>query len=145
MFCVYVYGWCDSLNRHSCTWKKITVSIDYLFTLLEIFTSALANGFSLEFEWHQVSRTLLSLLAIFNNAVIWIVSTCSPISKSPRPFNNPSVIVPKAPITFGTIDTFMSHSFLNSQARARYSSFFYYYTFLSFHQNDGFSDSFDKP
>ena len=59
----------------------------------------------------QVSRTLLSILSVFNNAVVWMVSTRPPTSKSPRPFNNPLVTVPKAPITIGTIVTFMLHSF----------------------------------
>ena len=47
----------------------------------------------------QVSRTLLSILAVLNNAVVWIVSTRSPTSKSSSPFNNPLFTVPKAPIT----------------------------------------------
>ena len=51
----------------------------------------------------QVSRTRLRILAVLSNAVIWIVSTRPPTSKSSRPFNNPLVIVPKAPITIGTI------------------------------------------
>ena len=72
----------------------------------------------------QVSRTLLSILAVLSNAVIWIVSTRPPNSKSSRSFNNPLVIVPKAPITIGTIVTFMFHSFFNSRARSMYSSFF---------------------
>ena len=59
----------------------------------------------------QVSRTLLSILAVLNNAVVWIVSTCPPTSKSSRPFNNSLVTVPKAPITMGIIVTFMFHSF----------------------------------
>ena len=59
----------------------------------------------------RVSRTLLSILAIFNNAVVWIVSTRPPTSKSSRPINNPLVTVPKAPITIGIIVTFMFHSF----------------------------------
>ena len=59
----------------------------------------------------QVSKTLLSILAIFNNAVVWMVSTRSPTSKSSRPFNNPLVTMPKAPITIGIIVTFMFHSF----------------------------------
>ena len=59
----------------------------------------------------QVSRTCLRILAIFSNAVIWIVSTHPPTSKSFRPFNNPLVILPKAPITIGTIVTFMSTAF----------------------------------
>ena len=72
----------------------------------------------------QVSRTRLGILAVLSNAVVWIVSTCPPTSKSSRPFNNPLVIVPNAPITIGTIVTFMFHNFFNSLARSRYLSFF---------------------
>ena len=72
----------------------------------------------------QVSRTRLRILAVLSNAVIWIVFTSPPTSKSSRPFNNPLVIVPRAPITIGTIVTFMFHSFFNSLARSRYLSFF---------------------
>ena len=72
----------------------------------------------------QVSRTRLRILAVLSNAVVWIVSTRSLISKSSRPFNNSLVIVPNAPITIGTIVTFMFHSFFNSIARSRYLSFF---------------------
>ena len=46
----------------------------------------------------QVSKTLLSILADLNNAVVWMVSTCSLISKSSSPFINPLRIVPCAPI-----------------------------------------------
>ena len=72
----------------------------------------------------QFSRTRFRILVVLSNAVIWIVSTRPPTSKSSRPFNNPLVIVPKAPITIGTIVTFMFHSFLNSLARSGYLSFF---------------------
>ena len=72
----------------------------------------------------QVSRTRLRMLAVLSNAVVWIASTRPPISKSSRPFNNPLVIVPNAPITIGTKVTFMFHSFFNSLARSRYLSFF---------------------
>ena len=72
----------------------------------------------------QVSRTRLRILAVLSNAVIWIVSTCPPTSKSSRPFNNSLVIVPSTPITIGTIVTFMFYSFFNSLARSRYFSFF---------------------
>ena len=72
----------------------------------------------------QVSRTRLRILAVLSNAVVWIDSTRPPISKSSRPFNNPLVIVPNAPITIGTIVTFMFHSFFNSLARLRYLFFF---------------------
>ena len=71
-----------------------------------------------------VSRTLLSILAVLNNAVVWMVTTHPPTSKSSSPFCNPLVTVPKAPITIGIIVTCMFHSFFNSQARSRYLSFF---------------------
>ena len=72
----------------------------------------------------QVSRTLLSILAVFNNVVVWMVSTRPPTSKSSSPFYNPLVSLPKAPITIGIIVTFMFHSFFNSLARLRYLSLF---------------------
>ena len=94
---------------------------------IEFFISVLADGFHWscsDSESSQVSRTRLRILAVLSNAVIWIVSTRPPTSKSSRPFNNPLVIVPKAPITIGTIVTFMFRSFFNSLARSRYLSFF---------------------
>ena len=72
----------------------------------------------------QVSRTLLSILAVFNNALVWMVSTRPSTSKTSRPFNNPLVTVPKGPITIVIIVTFMFHSFFNSLARSRYLSLF---------------------
>ena len=72
----------------------------------------------------QVFRTRLRILAVHSNSVVWIVSTRPSTSKSSRPFNNPLVIVPNAPITIGTIVTFMFHSFFNSLVRSRYLSFF---------------------
>ena len=72
----------------------------------------------------QVSRILLSIMAVFNNAVVWMVSTRLPTSKSSRPFDNPLFTVPKAPVTIGIIVTFMFHSFFNSLARSRYLSLF---------------------
>ena len=83
-----------------------------------VFHSSLSDSKS-----PQVSRTLLRILAVLSNAVIWIVSTRPPTYKSSRPFNNSLVIVPKAPITIGTIVTFIFHSFFNPLARSRYLSF----------------------
>ena len=96
----------------------------------------------------QVSRTRLSILAVLSNAVVWIVSTCPPTSKSSKPFNNPLVTVPNAPITIGTIVTFMFHSFFNSLARSRYLSSFaqLLFTLLEFFTSvlaDGFSLEFE--
>ena len=97
-----------------------------LFTL-EFFTSVLVDGF----HWSlsdskspQVFRPRLSILAVLSIAIVGIVSIRPPTSKSPRPFNNPLVTVPNAPITIGTIVTFMFHSFFNSLARSRYLPFF---------------------
>ena len=67
---------------------------------------------------HQVSSTLLSILAV------WMVSTRPPSSKFSSPFSNPLVTVPNVPITIGIIVTFMFHSFFNSLARSKYLSFF---------------------
>ena len=72
----------------------------------------------------QVSRILLSILAVLNNAVVRMVSTRPPTSKSACSFNNPFVTVPKEPVTIGIIVTFMFHSFFNSLARSRYLSLF---------------------
>ena len=55
----------------------------------------------------QVSRILLSILAVLNNVVVWMVSTHPPNCKSSSPLSNPLVIVPNAPITIGIIDTFI--------------------------------------
>ena len=96
------------------TYKAVRLLL-YYYYYLEFFTSAFDDGF---FSWSlsdskspQVSTTVLSILAVFNNAVVWIVSTRRPISKSSRHFNNPLVTVPIAPITTGTSVTFMFHSF----------------------------------
>ena len=59
----------------------------------------------------QVSRTILSILADFANAVIWMISTRPVISKSSSPCNNLLATVPSAPITFCITVTFMFHSF----------------------------------
>ena len=74
----------------------------------------------------QVSRTLLSILAVLNNAVVWMVSTRPPTSKSSSPFSNPLVTVPKVPITIGIIVTCMFHCFFNSLAKLRYLSFYFH-------------------
>ena len=114
--------------------NNIIIIIIIIIHSLELFISALTDGYSLESEWPQVSRTLLSILAVLNNDVVWMVSTRLPTSKSSIPFSNPLVTVPNAPITIGIIVTCMFHSFFNSLARSRYlsffshSSFYYYYT-----------------
>ena len=72
----------------------------------------------------QMSRTLLSILADLNNVVVWMVSTCPLISKSPSPFINPLVTVLRPPIIISLNVTQTFHGFFNSVARSRYLSFF---------------------
>ena len=73
-----------------------------------IFHWSLSNS-----TFAQVSRTHLSILAVLNNVVVWMVYTRPLISKPFNPFNNPLVTVPKAPITIGIIVTIMFHSFFD--------------------------------
>ena len=66
---------------------------------------------------NQVSRTLLSILANLNNAVVWMVSAHPPHSKSLE-------IFPSTPIITGTTVIFMYHSFFSSLVRFKYLSLF---------------------
>ena len=104
---------------------------------LELFTSALDHGLSLESEWLQVSSSPGLFL------VFWPFSTMQSFGWSPlvrqlpkfsSPFSNPLVTVPNAPITIGIIVTCIFHSFFNFLARSRYLSYYYYYycSFASF-------------
>ena len=60
---------------------------------------------------HQVSRTLLSILADINDAIVWTVFTRTNIFKSSSPCRNPLLTVPRAQISIGIIVTFMFRSF----------------------------------
>ena len=59
----------------------------------------------------QVSRTLLNILAVLNNAVVWMVSTRPLTSKFSSHYNNPLVTVPNTPITIVIIVTCTFHIF----------------------------------
>ena len=73
----------------------------------------------------QLFKTLLNILAVLNNVVVWMVSTRLPTSKSSSPFSNLLVTVPNVPITIGIIVTCMFNSFFfNFLVRSRYLSFF---------------------
>ena len=73
----------------------------------------------------QVSRTLLSILAVLNNAVVWMVSNRPPTTNSSISFSNPLVTVPNAPIKIGIIVICMFHRFflIPKQGRGTYPSF----------------------
>ena len=79
----------------------------------------------------QVSRTLLSILAVFINVVVLMVSPRPPTSKSSKPFNNPLVTVPNSPIIIGMIVIFMFYSFLQFSCKVMVLSLFF--TFFQFH------------
>ena len=86
----------------------------------------------------RVFRTLLSILSVLSNAVIWLVSIRPPTSKSSRPFYNPWVIELKAPTTIGTIVTFM----LQLEVLILLFTFFQFYSVVSWDSKvDNFANS----
>ena len=94
----------------------------------------------------QVSRTLLSILAVLNNAVVWMVSTRPPTSKSFSPFNNPFLTVPNAPTTISIIVIFMFHSFFFFPSKVKVLTllfnFFQFYSVVSrYYRVDNFASS----
>ena len=78
----------------------------------------------------QVSRFLLNILAVLNNAVVWMVSTHPPTSKSSSPFYNPLVTVPQTQFTIGINVTFMIHSFF--QFLSKVEALILLFTFFQF-------------
>ena len=100
------------------------------FLLIRVFHWSLSDSKS-----PQVSRTLLSILAVLNNVVLWMVSTRPPTSKSSSPFSNPLVTVPNAPITIGIIVTCMFHSFFQFPSKVAVLNllfiFFQFYSVVS--------------
>ena len=72
-----------------------------------------------------------------------MVSTRSPTSKSSRPFYNPLVTVPNAPITIGIIVTFMFHSFFQFSSKVEVLiSLFTFFKFYSVARRDSKVDNF---
>ena len=70
----------------------------------------------------QVFRTLLSILADLNNAVVWMIAARTSISIFTNPNTKPLGIISSAPITIDITVTFIFHSFFSSLARSKYSS-----------------------
>ena len=93
---VQVFIFLFVVSRHS----KVHYSADSLYYYycfsLRIFHVSLSD-----IKYSQVSRTILSILTDLNSVIVWMVSTRPLISKSSIPFNNPLVIVPRAPTTIG--------------------------------------------
>ena len=72
----------------------------------------------------RVTRTLLSILADLNNAVVKIVFIRSSISKFSRLLTKPLGTVPSMLIRINITVTFMFYSFFSSPARSNYLSLF---------------------
>ena len=115
--------WWGNLSRREKTLNSnLLNSAQGLVNRIKVFHWSLIGNKS-----PQISRTLLSILAVLNNAVVWMVSTHPPTFKSSSSFNNLLVTVPKPPITIGIIITFIFHSFFNYLARSRYLSLFTFF------------------
>ena len=94
----------------------------------------------------QVSRTLLSILAVRNNRVVWMDSTHPPTSKSSSPFSNRLVIFWNAPITIGIIVTCMFPSFFNFRSKVEILILlFTFFQFYSVVRRDSKVDNFANP
>ena len=97
-------------------------------------------------ETPHVSRTRISILVVLKNAVVWVVSTRLPTSKSSSPFSNPLVTVPNAPITIGIIAPCMFHIFFQFLSKVEVLillfTFFQFYSVVSRDSKvDNFSSS----
>ena len=105
----------------------------YIILLLASFSHQLVGFFwSLkESSSLQVSRTLLSILANLNNAVLWMVSILPPIFDSSNPLFNALETVPSAPTTIGITVTWMFHRFFLVLWQS--PIFVYLFTFFSFY------------
>ena len=79
-----------------------------------VFHSSLSDS-----KFPQVSRTFLSILADFNNAVVWMVSTRPLISMFSSPFINPLMTVSRTPITIRINVTYMFNFTLWSAGTAK--------------------------
>ena len=83
----------------------------------------------------RVFKTILSILADLNNAVVWMDSTRPLTSKSSSSFNNPSMTLPRAPITIGLNITFTFHSLFRFPSKVKefilLFAFFQFYSLVS--------------
>ena len=78
----------------------------------------------MESEWLQVSKILLSILADFYDAVVWMVPIFPLVSCSSSLFSMPLGTVPRALTTVGITDTFKFRKIFCSLAKSKYLSCF---------------------
>ena len=86
----------------------------------------------------QISRTLLSILADLNNAIVWMVFTCPLISKSSSLWINPFVTVLNALITI--VSPSLSCSTVFFQFFSKVKIFISLFTFFQFYTVVGRND-----
>ena len=93
----------------------------YYYSLIRAFNISVSRWF---FTGVWVTASLLKYPGLFS--VYCHLDGLHPSAnfQSSSPFSNPLVTVPNTPITIGIIVTCMFHSFFNSLAMSRYSSFF---------------------
>ena len=103
----------------------------YYFTSSEFFIPTLAVCISLSnIKSFQAFRTLLSIQADLINAIVWMVSIRSPISKSLNPLYEPLGTASSVPFILVIIVTLMFHSFLCSLARSEVFFFHFRFCFI---------------
>ena len=91
----------------------------------------MTSHWSLRDKFPQVSRTLLSILANFSNAVVWMVSTRPLIFKSSSPFTKPLVTVPRDRLQL--VKTSLSCSTFFFQFPSKVLVLIFLFTFFQFY------------
>ena len=109
-----------------------------IIIMIRIFTSVLADGLSLEFEWQQVPPPSLQHSSRYSDRSQQCCSDGSirPLIPKPScPLINPLVTVPNVSITISITVTFKCHSlfvfFFSFLARSKYLSLFCFFQFYS--------------
>ena len=95
----------------------------YSFLRVFFFTAVLPGGLSLKSESPQVSKTMFSIFADLNSAVVYMVSILPLIFYSPSPLSNSLETVSNVPTTIGYSQLF------SSLARSKYLFIFRLFLF----------------
>ena len=130
---IIIYNCLEYLKSYNCQqiirlniWNCLTVQTNgYCITSWElmVFHRNLSDSKS-----HQVSKTLLSVLANLKKAVVCMVLDCPLIPDISSLLTKPLGIIPNAPI--GITATFIFHSVFSSLVKSKYLSLFYFLWFL---------------
>ena len=113
---VFAQAYCICLL---CDWSfHLYHHIIIIIIIIIIISSSFSHQLLLTFHWSlndskslQVSRILLSILADFNNSVVWMVSILLLISSSSSLLSSPFETVPRTQAKIGIIVTSVFHNF----------------------------------